>query len=160
MKEPITQIVTPVRLEYRVFAGRTLEPFLRGLMTRRIIGQRAPDGKVYVPPRGACPVTGRPMTDEYLDLPDRGIVTTFCVINIPFEGQILTPPYVGAAIILDGADIPIFHIIGGIEPNAVRPGMRVKAKWREEPIPSLATIEYFEPTDEPDAEYEQYAEHI
>lgn len=160
MSDPITSIVTPIRLEYRVFAGQTLEPFLRGLMDGRIIGQRAPDGKVYVPPRGACPVTGRPMTDQYVDIPDTGIVTTFCVINIPFEGQVLTPPYVGAAIILDGADIPIFHIIGGMEPNEVRMGMRVKAKWRETPIPSLATIEYFEPTEEPDAEYERYAEHI
>ncbi len=160
MSEPITRIVTPVRLEYRVHAGKTLAPFLRGLIEGRIIGQRAPDGKVYVPPRGACPVTGRPMTDEYMDMPDTGVVTTFCVINIPFEGQVLTPPYVGSAILLDGADIPIFHIIGGIDPDEVRMGMRVRAKWREDPIPSLATIEYFEPTGEDDAAFEDYAEHI
>ena len=63
MSEPVTQIITPVRLEYTVRAGATLTRFLGGLMEGRIVGQRAPDGKVYVPPRGACPVTGRPMTD-------------------------------------------------------------------------------------------------
>ena len=160
MSEPITRIVTPVRLEYTVHAGATLEHFLGALMQGRIIGQKAPDGNVYVPPRGACPVTGRPMTDEYVDVADVGVVTTFCVINIPFEGQVLEPPYVGAAIILDGADIPIFHIVGGIDSDEVRPGLRVRARWRPEPIPSLATIEYFEPTGEPDAEYSSYAEHI
>ena len=160
MTEVITRIVTPVRLEYTVTAGATQEWFLEGLLEGRIIGQRAPDGKLYVPPRGACPVTGEPMRDEYEDVPDTGTVTTFCVINIPFEGQGLTPPYVGAAILLDGADLPIFHIIGGIDPDEVRMGMRVKARWRPDPIPSIATIEYFEPTGEPDAAYDHYAEHI
>ena len=160
MTEVITQIVTPVRLEYTVTAGATQERFLLGLLEGRIIGQRAPDGKLYVPPRGACPVSGEPMPDAYEDLPDTGTVTTFCVINIPFEGQALTPPYIGAAILLDGADLPIFHIVGGVPPGEARMGMRVKAKWRKEPIPSMATIEYFEPLDEPDTPFEAYAEHL
>ena len=160
MSEPITQIVTPIRLTYTVHAGASLARFLGCLVEGRILGQRAPDGKVYVPPRGACPVTGRPMTDEYVTVSDVGTVTTFCVINIPFEGQTLEPPYIGAAILLDGADIPIFHLVGGVDPDAVRMGMRVRALWRDEPIPSLATIAYFEPTGEADAERATYAEHI
>jgi uncharacterized OB-fold protein len=160
MTEVITRIVTPIRLEYTVTAGATQERFLLALLEGRILGQRAPDGKLYVPPRGACPVSGEPMLDEYEDVPDRGTVTTYCVINIPFEGQVLEPPYIGAAILLDGADLPIFHIVGGVPPAEARMGMRVQAKWRAEPIPSLATIEYFAPLDEPDAAFESYAEHL
>ena len=33
-------------------------------------------------------------------------VTTFCVVDIPFEGQLVKPPYACAHILLDGADGP------------------------------------------------------
>ena len=42
-------------------------------------------GKVYVPPRGACPADGLPAT-EWVDLPDTGVLTTFAVNNIPAAG--------------------------------------------------------------------------
>ena len=34
-----------------------------------------------------------------------GTITTFCIVNVPFLGQQITPPYVAATIVLDGADI-------------------------------------------------------
>ena len=33
------------------------------------------------------------------------------VVNIPFAGQAIKPPYVCATIVLDGADIGLFHLI-------------------------------------------------
>ncbi len=158
---PITRIKTPVHLDFTVSVGGRLERFLTRLMDGVITGARCPEtGKVIVPPRVVNPATGRPLEEEEIELPDTGTVTTFCVINIPFEGQVLEPPYVAAAIILDGADLPIFHIIGGIDPSEVRMGLRVKARWRPDPKPTLATIEYFEPTGEPDTPFERYAEHL
>ena len=60
--------------------------YLLGLEQGKLLGQRCPVcGKVYIPPRGACPVDGVP-TDEEVELPDRGIVTTFCIVNVPFYG--------------------------------------------------------------------------
>jgi hypothetical protein len=35
-------------------------------------------------------------------------------------------------------------------------GMRVRAKWSDEPRATGAAIEWFEPTGEPDADYESY----
>jgi acetyl-CoA acetyltransferase len=67
---------------------------------------------VYVPPRGACPTCGVPTTDE-VEVADKGTVTTFCVVNIPFGNMPFDPPYVAASVLLDGADIPIFHLIRG-----------------------------------------------
>ena len=160
MSEPITQIRTPVRLSYTVTAPTLLQGFLENLMQGKIMGHRGPDGKVYVPPRLVSPKTAEPMGEDWIELAHVGTVTTFCVINIPFEGQVLKPPYVGAAVLLDGADLPLFHLVGGVDPAEVRMGMRVKARWRDEPIPSIATIEYFEPTGEPDTPFERYAEHL
>ena len=56
---------------------------------------------------------------------DTGTVTTFCVVNVPFRGQRVEPPYVAASVLLDGADIAIQHLILGCEPDEVRMGMRV-----------------------------------
>ena len=61
--------------------------FLRGLEEGKLLGARTgKDGKVYFPPREADPATGRPTT-EFVELPDKGTVTTFAIINIPFAGQ-------------------------------------------------------------------------
>jgi uncharacterized protein len=160
--EPVTGIVTPVRLDYSYAASEEESRFYRGLAEGRIRGQRCPDcHKVYVPPRGACPVDGVPTTDE-VELPDRGIVTTYCVVNVPFLGQRITPPYVSAYVLLDGADIAFLHLILGCEPSEVRMGMRVEAVWRPraEWGTTIENIDHFTPTGDPDAPYESYAQHL
>lgn len=162
MSEPITRIKTPVRLEYKMYPGTHYSKYLRALAEGRIIGGRCPESKkVYVPPRGASPTSGLP-TDEIVEVKDVGVLTTFCVIRIAFPGQKMTPPYCFGAIVLDGADLPIYHLIGNIPYEEVRMGMRVKAKWkpRDQWQPSLESIEFFEPTGEPDAPFESYSEHL
>ena len=37
---------------------------------------------------------------DFIELPDKGTVTTFAVINIPFAGQRIKPPYVAAYVLL------------------------------------------------------------
>ena len=136
--------------------------FFRGLADGKLIGQRCPVcEKVYVPPRGACPVDGVPTTDE-VEVADHGTVTTFCIVNVPFTGQQIPIPYVSAYVLLDGADIAFLHLILGIEAADVRMGMRVKAVWkpRDEWGTTIANISHFEPTGEPDADYETYKVHL
>lgn len=158
---PITELYIPVRLTYTVMAGRDTSAFLQSLMERRLVGRRSvTTGKVYVPPKGACPETGS-ACDEFVEVEQTGTVTTFCVVNIPFEGQALTPPYVCASVVLDGADVPLFHLVNA-PPEGVRMGMRVRAVWRDDAHmePTLESIEYFEPTGEPDAPYDTYKDHL
>jgi uncharacterized OB-fold protein len=160
--EPVTMIVTPVQLHYQHSASAEESRYLRGLKEGRVVGQRCPAcGKVYVPPRGACPVDGVPTTTD-VELPDRGIVTTFCVVNVPFQGQRVPSPYVAASVLLDGADIAFQHLILGCEPADVRMGMRVRAVWkpREEWGTTAENISHFEPTGEPDAPYDSFAHHL
>jgi uncharacterized OB-fold protein len=161
-REPVTMITTPVRLRYEHTTSAGESSYLRGLAEGRLLGQRCPAcGKVYIPPRGACPVDGVPTTDE-VELPDTGIVTTFCVVNVPYQGQRVTPPYVAASVLLDGADIAFQHLILGCPPDEVRMGMRVAAVWkpRAEWGTSPENIDHFQPTGEPDAPYESYAHHL
>jgi hypothetical protein len=158
----VTGIVTPVRLAYTYAASQEESRFYRGLAEGKIRGQRCPKcQKVYVPPRGACPVDGVPTTDE-VELPDHGIVTTYCIVNVPFLGQRIKPPYVSAYILLEGADIAFLHLILGCDPSEVRMGMRVEAVWRprDEWGTTIENIDHFRPTGEPDAAYESFANHL
>ena len=147
--------VTPVRLHYEHTASPGESAYLRGLAGRRLLGQRCGVcGQVYVPPRGICPADGVP-TQEEVELPETGTVTTFCVVNVGYPGQRVTPPYVAAAVLLDGADIAFQHLILGCDPGDVRMGMRVRAVWGD-----AGSVSHFAPTGEPDAPYETYARHL
>jgi uncharacterized OB-fold protein len=160
--EPVTMMTAPVRLHYEHTASPEESRFLRGLADGRLLAQRCPVcGKVYIPPRGACPTDGVPTTDE-VELPDHGIVTTFCVVNVDYPGQRVSAPYVAASVLLDGADIPFQHLILGCDPDEVRMGMRVRAEWkpRAEWGTTLENIDHFRPTGEPDAPYQSYAHHL
>ena len=108
----------------------------------------------------ARPTACRPT--EEVELPDTGTVTTFCIVNVPFLGQQITPPYVSAYILLDGADIAFLHLILDIPAEEVRMGMRVKAVWkpRDEWGTTIENISHFAPTGEPDADYETYKQHL
>lgn len=160
--EPITILTTPVDLNYKHTASPQESVYLRGLAEGKLIGGRSEaGGAVYFPPRGANPTDGTP-TDDLVELPDKGTVTTFCIVNVPFLGQRIKPPYVAAYVLLDGADIPFLHLVLGCEASEVRMGMRVEAVWkpREEWGHGLANIDHFRPTGEADAPYESYQHHL
>jgi uncharacterized OB-fold protein len=160
--EAVTGVTTPVILDYDYVASPEESAFGRGLKEGRILAQTCPScHKVYVPPRGACPTCGVPTSDPH-ELPDTGIVTTFCIVNVPYLGQKIKPPYVSAYVLLDGADIAFLHLILGAEATDVRMGMRVRAVWKpeEERTFSLENISHFEPTGEPDADFDTYKNHL
>jgi uncharacterized protein len=170
--DPVTVMITPIQLEIRHTASRKESTYLRALAEGKLIGARtdrgdgAGDGagdkaKVYFPPHSADPATGLPTTD-FVELPDKGTVTTFAIIDIPFPGQRIKPPYVAAYVLLDGADTPFLHLVSEIDAHEVRMGMRVEAVWkpREDWGLGIDNIEYFRPTGEPDADYDTYKHHL
>jgi uncharacterized protein len=150
MSDPISVISTPIRLEYTYTPGAANSRFLRAIAERRLIGERCPRcGRVYVPSHGSCARCGVETTEE-VALKDTGTVTMFCIVNVPFAGQHVQIPYVSASVLLDGADIPIFHLVQEIDASQARIGMRVQAVWEDTPEPDLRSIKYFKPTGEPD----------
>ena len=106
-----------------------------------------------------CAACGVP-TDEEVAVADRGTVTTFCVVNVPFYGQKIEIPYVSATILLDGADIGIFHLVQEVPAEDVHMGMRVEAVWDDERRPTLESINHFKPSGEPDAPFDSYKDYV
>ncbi|OBI79791.1 DNA-binding protein [Mycobacterium sp. E740] len=166
-REPIKIQVTPSSIEIQHTASLPETTFLKALEEGKLLGGRTKQGrdgqpgKVYFPPKEADPATGLEL-DEFIELPDKGTVTTFAIINIPFSGQRIKPPYVAAYVLLDGADIPFLHLVTEIDPAEVRMGMRVQAVWkpREQWGLGIDNIDYFRPTGEPDADYDSYKHHL
>ena len=153
MTEVVKSFISPIRVEYRYTPGEAGSRFFREVTDhQRLVGQRCPEcGKVYVPPRGFCPRDGVPTAEE-VEVPGTGTVTLFCIVNLPFAGQLAECPYVCASVLLDGADSELFHLVQEVEADDVRMGMRVEPVWVEpdDPATGLARIKYFRPSGEPD----------
>lgn len=161
MSDDVLRVRTPIGVDYGWTAGPRSTAYLQGLMDGKLLGKRCPTcTKVYFPPRnGTCPMCGVLLGDDDVEVGQAGTVTTFCVVNVPFLGQKIVPPYVAATILLDGADIGVQHLILGIDADKVRMGMRVEAVWKDSSQwgPTLENIDHFRPTGEPDVEFTDYA---
>lgn len=157
-KDRVKLIEANLHLPYHYYAGDHRALYLRALGDKRILGSRCSvSGKVFVPPVMNSPETLAPCT-EIVELPDRGVVTTFCIVNLPVYGRDLKLPYVVASIALDGADISLYGLIQECEAEDVRMGTRVEAVWMPdgERVGDHTDIRYFRPTGEPDAPLETF----
>ena len=162
--EPVKSIVTPTRLEYEYTAVGAQARFLDEISRGRIIGQRCPQcRKVYVPARGGLPALRRRHHASRWRCSGAGTVTTFCIVRVPSENIHLKLPFVAAHILLDGADIPFFALVGDCDASEVRMGMRVEAVWapREElgPDASPTSATSGRPAS-PTSPFDKFKEHL
>jgi hypothetical protein len=161
-KEPIKYVQKDLYLPYHYVAGDYRALYLRALKDKKILGSKCSQtGKVFTPPLQNSPESFAPCR-ELVELPDRGVVTTFCIVNIPVSGRTLEIPYVAASVALDGADISMFALIQEVKVEEARMGMRVEAVWKPdgERQGSHEDILYFRPTGEPDAPLASFAHRL
>jgi len=157
-KDPVKYVDATVYLPYHYVAGDNRAQYLAALKDKRILGSKcSKTGKVFVPPLVNAPDSFAP-APELVEVADRGVVTTFCIVNIPVIGRDLELPYVAASVALDGAAISIFALIQECKPDQARMGMRVEAVWKPdgERKGDHEDIQYFRPTGEPDMPPESY----
>jgi uncharacterized OB-fold protein len=160
-EQPVTGINVLIKLEYELTAGVATTRYLQGLGEGKIIGGRAPSSdEVYAASRGTDPKSGEPTSIE-VEVRDTGVITTFCVVNVPGLSELAPEiPYVSAQILLDGANNTFFGLIRGCAVEDVHMGQRVKAHWADELLPDHTSIQWFEPTGGEDAPYEFYKDYL
>ncbi len=174
MSEPV-MMDDFVRLTYVEDLPPDTVRFAEQLVEGRILGQKCPQcERVYVPPKGYCPLCVV-LLDEHDDaeVSDQGVVTGFTIVApVKYYGQTKTEPFVYASVLLDGASGTLGgQDISGLPADKVRAGMRVRAVWKP---PAERTTEgqsargwgsvegcisSFEPTGEPDVPKEHFQEH-
>lgn len=130
-------------------AGIAIGRFLAELKKGRIVGRRCHRcRRTMVPPRMFCEQCFRP-TDEWVYLADSGRVNTYSVSYIRWDASRVEEPTIPALIEIDGASkgMGIMHLLGGVKPEDVQMGMRVKAVWKppRQREGSILDIRHFRP---------------
>ena len=143
--EPI-MMQSRIKIPYSWQAGETASFFLTQLRDEgKIWGRRCPEcSKVLVPPRKSCPFCFVE-TSEWVQVSGEGEVETFTVVRRETPIQPRKAPLAYAVIRLDGADTGLVHVLGGVKPEDIKEGMRVKASWAKERKGAMLDIEYFQP---------------
>ena len=123
----------PLIIEYPFSrtTGPVIGAFLTGLREQVLVGTRAADGRVIVPPAEFDPVTGEDLT-ELVVVGPAGTVQTASWVASPHDKHPLDEPFAWALITLDGADTPMLHAVAASGPDAVGAGTRVVPRWADE----------------------------
>lgn len=136
-----------IRLKYTWWLGEVGSRFYTAMKENcKIWGTKCSGCElVYVPPKRNCPKCFSSM-NEWVELPNTGNLLTYTVVrySVPHI-QPVEPPYALGIIKLDGADTGMTHLIGGIDLDQIKVGMRVQAVFREVREGSYKDIKYFKP---------------
>ncbi len=120
-------------LKYAWTSGVATGRYLRGLKEGEIWGRRCDGcGRVMVPPRMYCEQCFRP-TDGWVKLRDTGRVVTYSIAYVNFDASRRQDPIIVAVVEVDGASpmMGILHLLGEVDPEDVKIGMRVQAVWKK-----------------------------
>jgi uncharacterized OB-fold protein len=137
------------KAEYAWDAGVAIGRYLAELKEGRIIGVRCRHcRRMVVPPRNFCEWCFEPMS-EWVYLQDTGVVNTFSLCYVTWDMVRVEEPEIPAVIEIDGASpgMGILHLLGEVDPQEVKIGMKVKAVWKppQEREGAITDIKYFKP---------------
>jgi uncharacterized OB-fold protein len=137
-----------IKLPYTWQAGETASFYLTQLRDeKKLWGKRCPKcEKVLAPPRKNCPFC-TVLTDKWVELSGEGTVDTYTVVHKATNIHPMKPPFAYAVIKLDGADTGFLHVLGEVEVDRVKEGLRVRAVFAEDRVGLPTDIAYFKPAD-------------
>jgi uncharacterized OB-fold protein len=138
-------VTSVLEFPYKRSLGPVIGTFLSGLRDGRLLGIRAPGGRVLVPPLEYDPDTGEALDVELIEVGPGATVTSWSWVASPTGRQPLDHPFAFALIQPDGATNPFVHVVDAGAIGGMRTGMRVTPKWREERKGNITDIEAFVP---------------
>ena len=139
-------LTAPHTLEYTYTrsTGPAIGAFLGALRDGKVLGVRASDGRVLVPPTDYDPVTAEDLS-ELVEVGTEGVVTTWSWQDPARDGQPLDHPFAWALVQLDGADTGLLAAVDAGSRDAMSTGMRVRIRWAAERTGTIHDLACFEP---------------
>lgn len=133
---------------YHNWYGAVASRFFRELRDKALIfGNKCGScGMVFAPPRSVCP-NCLDNIEEWVQLPGTGSLTAYTVVHYSYSDhcQPRKPPYALGIIRLDGAHTGLCHLLGEVELDEIRVGMKVVAVPSQERKGNILDIAYFKP---------------
>lgn len=136
----------PLIIEYPFTrtTGPVIGAFLTGLRERLLLGIRAGDGRVIVPPTEYDSSTGEEL-HELVVVGPGGVVDTWAWVRQPLPKHPLPIPFAWALVRPDGADVGFLQPVDAGSIDAMATGMRVRPRWAGEREGSIHDLECWEP---------------
>jgi len=135
-------------LTYTYTAGIALERFLREIKEDgRILGTRCSKcNLIYVPAILFCERCFETLND-YVEMPNKGVVQTYTINNEDLEGNRLKEPLIIAMVQIEGAHGGLIHKLCHVDYKDIKIGMSVEIvfKPRKERVGSILDIECIKP---------------
>jgi uncharacterized OB-fold protein len=144
-EEPIV-VEVQSHSNFLVTVGNTGNKFLTEIRDNKaLMGIKCPScKKIYIPPRLHCPACFVKMS-EWVKLTGKGTLDTYTVVRYPEPYMPKEPPFAYGVIKLDGADTGIVHLLGGVDLDKIKVGMKMEPVFKEQREGSILDIEYFKP---------------
>ena len=128
---------------YTRSTGPVVGRFLTGLRDRKILGIRASDGRVVVPPMEYDPQTAEELS-EFVEVGQQGEIVSFAWVREPRGAHPMDQPFAWAMVKLDGADVAMIHCVAADAETDITTGARVQVVWADETKGFITDIRYFE----------------
>ena len=142
---------------YRWSTGRFMGRLYREAKdNKKLVTNRSPKCHDFLwPPAGFCGRCKVEAGDDWVELSDTGTALQYTLgvraFWDPHEGREWVNPHPVATILLD-TGIYIYHFLEETDPKKLKPGMRVRAVWKEKPDgEGLLDILYFRAIEEQEA---------
>lgn len=132
--------------------GVAINRYLAELKNGKIIAKECRQcNRIMLPPRMFCELCFVPSGD-WVFVEDTGVINTFSICHVNWDASRIKKgekPHLPAVIEIDGASegMGIMHRLGGVDPDQIKIGMKVKAVWKPESerTGSITDIKYFKP---------------
>ena len=128
---------------YTRSTGPVVGRFLTGLRDRKILGIKASDGRVVVPPMEYDPDTAEELSD-FIEVGQQGEIVSFAWVSQPRDAHPMDCPFAWAMVKLDGADVPMIHCVAADAESDLSTGARVLAVWADDTKGFITDIRCFE----------------
>ena len=136
-----------IKVPYSWSVGDTGSRFLTEIRDRKQILGKKCEGceNVFVPPRKMCPRCFQD-TGSWIEVGPKGTLVTYTIVRYKNTLQPLNLPFGYGIIQLDGASTGLVHLLGEVDPETVRAGMRVEPVFKEDRTGHILDIAFFRPT--------------
>ena len=134
---------------YRRATGPILGRFFTEIRDHgRLLGIKTAAGQVLCPPVEADPDSLEDLSvEDLVEVGPAGQVTTWTWLHEPRPGNPLGHSFAWALVKLDGADSALLHAVDAGNESAMRTGLRVVARFRDERNGDIHDIACFVPED-------------